>query len=85
MQLAMGNILATICMPVGIKTMLLIKYLRRNLVPLLHWPYTAQGSETCYPQEVYTCVCNMMNRRYKVHPVYPTWFLLATPSASAKL
>ena len=52
MQLAMGNILATIHMPVGIKTLLLIKYLRRNLVPLLHWPYTAQGSETCYPQEV---------------------------------
>ena len=30
MQLPMGNILATIHVPVGIKTMLLIKYLRRK-------------------------------------------------------
>ena len=66
MQLAMGNILATIRMPVGIKTMLLIKYFRRNLVPLLHWPYTAQGSETCYPQEVYTCAHVMQYDEQKI-------------------
>ena len=38
LQLGMGNHLATILMPVEIKTLQLIKHLRRNLVPLLHWP-----------------------------------------------
>ena len=66
MQLAMGNIPATIHMPVGIKTLLLIKYLRRNLVPLLRWPYTAQGSETCHPQEVYTCAYVMQYDEQKI-------------------
>ena len=40
MQLGMGNIQGTIHMPVGIKTLQLIKHFRRNLIPLLHWPYT---------------------------------------------
>ena len=47
MQLGMGDILiATIHMPVEIKTLQLIKHWRRNLVP-----YAGQ-SITCYPQEV---------------------------------
>ena len=46
MQLGKGNILAMIHMPVGIKTLQLIKHLRRHLVPLLHWPYAGQ-SKTC--------------------------------------
>ena len=39
MQVGTGNILATIHKPVGIKTLKLIKHLRRNLVPLPHLPY----------------------------------------------
>ena len=39
MQLGMGHLLATFLMPTGIKALELIKHLRRNLVPLLHWPY----------------------------------------------
>ena len=38
MQLGMGNLLATILMPIGIKTLELIQHFRRNLVPLLQWP-----------------------------------------------
>ena len=53
MQLGMGNIIAKIHMPAGIKTLQLIKQLRRNLVPPLHWPYAGQ-SKTCYPQEMPT-------------------------------
>ena len=49
----MGNILATIRIPIGIKTLQLIKHLRRNLVPLLRWPYAGQG-KACCPQEVST-------------------------------
>ena len=58
MQLAIGNILATIHMPAGIKALLLIRYLRRNLVSLLHWPYAAQS--------IYIYTYNM-NRRYAHH------------------
>ena len=53
MHLVIGSILATIHMPFKIKTLQLIKHLRRNLVPFLHWPYAGQ-SKTCYPQEVPT-------------------------------
>ena len=35
MQLGIGNHLATIPMPIELKTLQLIKHLRRNLVPLL--------------------------------------------------
>ena len=40
MQLGMRNILGTIDMPVGIKTLQSIKHFRKNLIPLVHWPYT---------------------------------------------
>ena len=40
MQLGMGNILAMIHVPVGIKALQLIKHFRKKLIPLLHWPYT---------------------------------------------
>ena len=49
----MGNILSAIRIPIGIKTLQLIKQLRRNLVPLLRWTYAGQG-KTCCPQEVST-------------------------------
>ena len=68
MQLGMGNILAMIHMLVGIKTLQLIKHLRRNLVPLLHWPYPGQ-SKTCYPQEIPTIWTEDM------HPAYPSFSL----------